>query len=69
MDTAVDQVESRLIGSVVESHQHVVLGDITTDTRARAVRAPWWAVVLGVQLLAGSDTVKAAVTAVVGVLS
>lgn len=46
---------SLTVGSLHESNQHVVLKDVTTDTRSRALRAPCWAVVVGVQLLAQLD--------------
>lgn len=39
-----------MVGSVSESTQHVVLENVTTDARSRALRAPCWAIVVGVQL-------------------
>lgn len=47
-----------MVGSVSESTQHVVLENVTTDARSRALRAPCWAIVVGVQLLAQLDVAK-----------
>jgi hypothetical protein len=44
---------SLMAGSLHESTQHIELQGITTDTRARALRLPCWAVVVAVQVLAG----------------
>jgi hypothetical protein len=44
---------SLMVGSLAESTQHVVLQNVTTDARARALRAPCWVIVVSVHLLAG----------------
>jgi hypothetical protein len=44
---------SLMVGSLAESTQHVVLQNVTTDARSRALRAPCWVIVLVVQLVAG----------------
>jgi hypothetical protein len=44
---------SLMVGSLAESTQHVVLQNVTTDARSRALRAPCWVIVLVVQLLGG----------------
>jgi hypothetical protein len=48
---------SIMVGSVAQSEQHVTLPGIDTVTRSKALRAPCWALVIGVQLLAGDGPV------------
>jgi hypothetical protein len=47
-----------LVGSLDAADQHVTLPGIDTHTRARALRAPCWVIVLGVQLLGGSEALS-----------
>jgi hypothetical protein len=49
---------SLMVGSLAESTQHVVLQNVTTDARSRALRAPCWVIVLVVQLVAGGAGVE-----------
>jgi len=57
--------ETVMVGSLVESNQHVEMPGIVTKTRARAVRAPCWTIVLAVQLVAGHDLLTRIVDIVV----
>lgn len=50
--------KSTLVASVAESTQHVVLQNVTTDARSRALRAPCWVIVLVVQLVAGETALE-----------
>ena len=46
---------STRVGSVHASDQDVELAGVVTHTRSRAVRAPWWAVLVLVQLAGGNE--------------
>jgi hypothetical protein len=48
---------SVMVGSVVSAEQTVDMPGIDVVTRSRALRAPWWAIVLVVQLGGLDDVV------------
>jgi len=57
--TAVVPLEStQMVGSVSQVEQHVTLPGIDTVTSSRALRAPCWAIVLGVHVLVVDDVLS-----------
>lgn len=49
---------SRMVGSVASTEHVVDMAGIDVVTRTRALRAPAWAIVLAVQLLAGDGIIR-----------
>ena len=52
-----------MVGSVVSTEHTVEMPGVDVVTRSRALRAPWWAIVLVVHLEVGHEVVSALLAA------